>query len=556
MVKVLGFGGSGHDWSVAAMENGKLLCAIAEERTSRKKYGIGTDLRRPSALTEVLNFTDWEQEDVDYAIACDLVPLPMVVPFRNKLTRIRHHYAHALSAFSGSGFQECAILIADHSGSPVTGNFSGVSRQVETITGWIGTDSGIELIFEVSGTHHLNVQKTLDYYQHAFVDNSLGEIYYQTSKALGFITGSNGNSVSDDGKTMGLSSFGSDRLISEFRSLYEFRSGSKPNFELRSSDLCNWLQSHIGDTKSCDFQCQADVAAAVQAGIEEIILRLAQELRNLTGLDNLALAGGCALNCKANRRLATESEYKNIFVFPAAGDDGIAIGCAVFGSMKYDIGTKDVCDAIPFLGTSNPEAVTLDEATIISLVNKLENGEIVAWFEGRSEFGPRALGHRSILADPRSLDIKTRLNAITKRREGFRPFAPAILASAVDDVFDLPKSAWPLARFMLTTAPVRPEWKDRIPAVLHVDKTARPQIVEGEKYPTLHKILTLWNERTGVPLLLNTSFNRAGEPIVESESDAINCYRSTDIDHLYLNGVYFEKQPKTLKLGKKEANGL
>ena len=277
------------------------------------------------------------------------------------------------------------------------------------------------------------------------------------------------------------------------------------------------------------------------------MLHIARHARSRIDSPNLCLAGGVALNAVANTRLAEAGLFDHIWVQPAAGDAGGAVGAALWA-------WHDVLDQPrtprPFtcgLGRSWPEATTtalledlrapreaLDDSWLERVVDDLEGGAVVGWFQGSAEYGPRALGHRSILADPRGADTKDRVNARIKFREAFRPFAPAVTAEAAHHYFDIHPSLAGPVRHMVATATVRPEHRELLAAVTHVDGSARVQVVHAADNPHFHALLTAFGARTGVPILLNTSFNLKGDPIVDTPIDAVAVLYSSDLDALYI----------------------
>jgi len=304
-----------------------------------------------------------------------------------------------------------------------------------------------------------------------------------------------------------------------------------------------------------------DMARRIQHDTEEVLLARARRLHERTGHRNLTLAGGVALNCVANGRIARETPFENVYIQPAAGDDGVAIGCALYGWMAILGQSRRWTMTHPYLGVPYDESrvekalagvgVRLTSArrrtsdVTGTAADLLAKGRVIGWFQGGSEFGPRALGNRSILADPRKEGMQDHVNARVKHRQGFRPFAPSVLAEHADAYFvgvqDSP--------FMLLAAAVRPEKRDLIPAVTHVDGTARVQTVHRETNPRYHALLSAFYARTGVPVLLNTSFNDRGEPIVETPADAVATYLATDLDALVLHDQIVEKRAlhKTLR---------
>jgi carbamoyltransferase len=297
-----------------------------------------------------------------------------------------------------------------------------------------------------------------------------------------------------------------------------------------------------------------DMAWRVQDDTEKVLLERAKWLRETTGARNLCMAGGVALNCVANGRIQREAGFDNVWVQPAAGDDGIAIGCAYYGYLEILKKPRSFVMDHAFLGrpyrddvaraaANKPlvrvRTVTTDCANICAETAKLlAEGHVFGWFQGGSEFGPRALGNRSIIADPRRPEMKDKLNSRVKHRQAFRPFAPVILAERVDEVFEGAEES----PYMLLVKRVRPEWKDRIPAIVHVDGTARIQTVRETQNARLYRLLKEFEAITGVPVLVNTSFNVKGEPIVETPEDAIACFLNTGMDYLALHDMLLGKQ--------------
>ena len=284
-----------------------------------------------------------------------------------------------------------------------------------------------------------------------------------------------------------------------------------------------------------------------------MLLKRAIWLREATGAKNLCMAGGVALNCVANGRIVREAGFEKVWVQPAAGDDGIAIGCAYYGYLAILKKQRSSVMQHAYLGAAytdeNARAaarkflVRLQTMTTPSknicrdTARLLAAGHVFAWFQGRSEFGPRALGNRSILADPRHADMKDKLNKRVKHRQAFRPFAPVVLAERANEIFEGDEES----PFMLLVKRVRPEWKDKIPAIVHVDGTARVQTVRRDQNERLYGLLEEFDAITGVPVLLNTSLNVKGEPIVETPADALACFLGTGIDYLALHDMLIAK---------------
>jgi carbamoyltransferase len=296
-----------------------------------------------------------------------------------------------------------------------------------------------------------------------------------------------------------------------------------------------------------------DVAWRVQDDTEKVLIERARWLRETTGAKNLCIAGGVALNCVANGCIVREAGFDNVWIQPAAGDNGIAIGCAYYGHLAIQKRTRTFVMKHALLGVDYKDNDVRNAANRLLLSRKtfngpgrsicsetaklLSEGNVFGWFQGGSEFGPRALGNRSILADPRRAEMKDKLNKRVKFRQAFRPFAPIVRYERAKDIF-VGEDESP---FMLRAKHVRAEWKDRIPAIVHVDGTARVQTVRREHNERMYDLLTEFEKLTGVPLLVNTSFNIKGEPIVETPRDAVNCFLYTGIDYLALHDMLVSK---------------
>ena len=269
---------------------------------------------------------------------------------------------------------------------------------------------------------------------------------------------------------------------------------------------------------------------------------------------HLCVAGGVALNCVANGRIVREAGYDNVWIQPAAGDDGIAIGCAYYGHLAILKKPRSFVMQHAYLGREYRAAemraaagkkmislqttLTASQDICAEAARLLSQGYVLGWFSGRSEFGPRALGNRSIIADPRTAEMKDKLNRRVKHRQAFRPFAPIVLADRAQDVFEGAEES----PYMLLVKRVRPQWRDKVPAIVHVDGTARVQTVRREHNERLYRLLEQFASLTGVPVLLNTSFNVKGEPMVETPEDAIKCFLGTGIDYLVLDDFVMAKR--------------
>jgi carbamoyltransferase len=355
------------------------------------------------------------------------------------------------------------------------------------------------------------------------------------------------------GEVMGLAPYGRPNAVKSFLAM--------DNGELGVTDWDREFDKPFMVDRDRNWEASSsvkhweDMAWRVQDDAENVLLARAKWLRETTGARNLVMAGGVALNCVANGRIAREAGFDNVWIQPAAGDDGNAIGCAYYGYLAIQKNPRSFVMKHAFLGrpysdgevdaaVSKPlvrlqASAKRSDDICVEAAKLLSEGNVFGWFQGRSEFGPRALGHRSILADPRQAEMKDKLNKRVKHRQAFRPFAPIVLAERAHEIFDGDQDS----PFMLMAKNVKPEWRDRIPAVVHVDGTARVQMVRPEHSERLYRLLREFDALTGVPVLVNTSFNVKGEPIVETPQDALNCFLATGIDYLAMNDLLIEKRP-------------
>lgn len=436
---------------------------------------------------------------------------------------ITHHLCHAASAFFRSPFQEAAILTVDGYGERSSTQLSH------------GRGTQIEVLQDIDFPH------------------SLGSVYAAVTQYLGFQP-NNG-----EGKVMGLAAYGRPGFEDAMRELVR---PTQDAFEVDLRYFSYYLER--GQRYSDAFvqrfgpprgksepleQRHMDIALALQTAIEEVVLHLARRARQLTGARDLTMAGGVALNCVANGLVAREAGFDSLFVHPAAGDSGTALGAALWLSHAI-LGLPRPTDepATDYLGPG------FDDATIESELQRaripyrrcedvaseaaqeLAEGRIVGWFQGRAEYGPRALGNRSILADPRRPEMKDQLNARVKFREPFRPFAPSVLEERTGELFE--QSA--PSPFMLQVYFTREDKVDTIPSVTHIDRGARVQTVSRRDNPRYHALIGAFAELTGVPCVLNTSFNIRGEPIVHNVADALKCFFTTDMDVLFVGDFRVE----------------
>jgi carbamoyltransferase len=560
---VLGISCYYHDAAAALLRDGEIVAACQEERLSRKKHDSGFPAR---AVKYVLREAGIGPEQLDAVGFYDkpllkfermlstyiatfprsfgsfrkAMPLwiheklwvPSLIPkelrpYRGPILFAEHHMSHAASCFLVSPFEEAAILTVDGVGEWATASF-GVGR---------GTD--IELFKEIRFPH------------------SLGLLYSAFTYYLGFKVNS------AEYKVMGLAPYGKpvhfDRIMKDMVSLNE--DGSfKLNMKYFSYDygltMTNGQFNEFfgGPPRKPETwmtEREFDIAASVQKVCEEVVLRMVNYIHKETGLSNLCMAGGVALNCVANGRVIRETPMKNLFVQPAAGDAGGAVGVAHYLYNTLEKKPRGRSWTHAYLGPEYKDAEIKEyldgQGAKYSVLGAAElprrtaeilaEGNVVGWYQGRMEFGPRALGGRSILADPRDPKMRDTLNMKIKFREGFRPFAPSVLADKASEWFDIECDS----PYMLLVAQVR-EGKKVIPSVTHVDGSARLQTVTREESPLYYDVIRAFGDITGVPIVINTSFNVRGEPIVCTPHDAYLCFMRTNMDHLVLGSYLLDKK--------------
>lgn len=586
---VLGLSFDFHDAAASLLVDGEIVAAVEEERLSRVKH----DARLPELATAAcLEIAGLAATDVDDVVFYEK---PLMVAARFLATKqrqgprsvrsftrdapkvlgsnlmagyrvgrllqrlgarrpprlqfVEHHMSHAASAFYPSPFERAAVLTIDGVGEWATATIGhGIGREISLLE---------ELRFP----------------------NSVGLIYSFVTAFCGF------RPNDDEYKVMGLAPYGEPRFAERLAEVVQRADDGSIRVDGRTLD---WFAPRAltgkrladlfdGPPRDPDGELttrEADLAASVQQLTEEVVLALGARARELTEEDNVCLAGGVALNCVANGRLLREGPFSSMWVQPAAGDAGGSLGAALAywhqalasdrtvvegqdsmsGSfLGQDVSPAEVDAALDARGLTGRRIDDVDELAR-EVAERIADGAIVGWFRGRMEFGPRALGHRSLLADPRSADVRHRLNAITKGRESFRPFAPAVLADRAAEWFDLDQSS----PYMLIVAPVRDDKRtdvevepddfgergdvvrSEIPACTHVDWSARVQTVSAEANPDLHRLITAFERATGCPMVVNTSFNRAGEPVVATPDQAIASAGAGRVDLLVLGDVLVE----------------
>jgi carbamoyltransferase len=464
----------------------------------------------------------------------------------NKVVTVSHHVAHAYSAFAACPFDEGVVMVVDGVGSYCAD--IGEKDQLTESVNPLARES--ESYYKFSGSKLEALKKVWLNPERGFLSDE-----FFNMKGLGAMYSRVSSYIFADwnkcGEVMGLAPYGRPAQVSRLVTLQ--------NGALEVPDWTDEFdRPYLADAKekwddSPAMQHWQDLAWRIQDDTEEVLIKRAIWLRETTGAKNLCLSGGVALNCVANGRIAREAGYDKVWIQPAAGDDGIAIGCALYGHLAIQKKPRSFVMEHAFLGVpySDEEADKAadkwlvkreifdgpGESICVETAKVLADEKIVGWFRGRSEFGPRALGNRSIIADVRKAEMKDILNKRVKHRQAFRPFAPIILAERVNDVFEASGES----PFMLVAMQVRPEWRDKVPAIVHVDGTARVQTVRREENERLYQLLKEFEALTGVPVLLNTSFNVKGEPIVETPDDAMECFLTTGIDVLVMHDLLVEK---------------
>jgi carbamoyltransferase len=583
-----------HDAAAVVLKDGVLVAAAEEERFTRIKHDYGFPKNAIRFCLEQAGITG---ADLDYAVFFEK-------PFR-KLDRIlmmtlqtypkswkvfresmitwmvdklwvattlqeeigiekekvlfsEHHLSHAASAYLCSPFEESAILTVDGVGEWVTATY-GVGR---------GND--------------IKLHKQMEF------PHSLGLLYSAFTAFLGFEVNEG------EYKVMGMAPYGEPRYVDKvwkvvrqnqdgsfcldmdyfsfhhsttdtyskkFVQLFGEPRPSKMLFFTEGTGFPKYFGTPPGNYKELSKQNQhyADIAASVQKVTEELLLGMAKHLKQTTGLSRLCMAGGVALNSVANTRILKESGFDELYVQPSSGDGGGALGAALWVYNTLLGKPRNFCMEHAYWGRSNSEGEIGDflrqnniphqrydneDQLLDQVVQQLTSGKVVGWSQGRFEWGPRALGSRSILADPRNPDMKDIVNSKIKFREPYRPFAPSVLAESAEKYFELPNALkHSPARYMLYVVPVRPSQQATLPAITHVDGTGRLQTVFREQSPRYYKLIERFGQATGVPVVLNTSFNLKGEPIVNTPANAFNTFSKSEMDALVLENFIVDKSP-------------
>lgn len=488
-------------------------CHFTRERVAARLEGVArhVDATQRAAIAEEYERA-YENRVAPHVVRSQLETIADVPIPEDRFVSVRHHLAHAAGAFYSSGFEHAAWLVLDGYG------------ETDSSTWGVASEEGIRL----TGSTPL--------------PTSLGVLYQVMSVYLGFRV------FGDEYKVMGLSAYGDPcRYRAVFDELVQLQpDGTFETENLVQPSLDEWLSQRFGEIpdKGAYSRKAADIAAALQSKIEETVLHVVAHLRDRFGLDRLCVSGGVGLNACANGAIVKSGLIDRLFVQPAASDDGASLGAATYAHRRLsDTGVSTIDHT--YWGPSYEDAVIRDALARedglqweragdaeLEAARLLAQDKIVGWFQGRMELGPRALGARSILANPCSVAIRDEINARVKGREPFRPFAPSVLDEEAVSFFELPDRT--AAPFMIVTFQTRESVRGQIPGVVHVDGSARVQTVREEDNPRFHRLLRHFHALSGIPVLLNTSFNRAGEPIVCSPGDAVQCFLRSGLDALVI----------------------
>jgi carbamoyltransferase len=567
-MKILGVSAHYHDAAAALVVDGLPVAAVQEERLSRRKNDAAFPM---GAIEWCLDQASLQPEDLDAVVFYERPMLKFDRILTSALRAFPHGrraFAHAMKNTLGEkawvrglitaqlGVRRDRILFTEHHQSHAAAAFlTAPTRRAAILTTdgvgeWATTTVG-------RGERPADGPTRIILDREVRFPHSLGMFYSTFTAYLGFAINEG------EYKVMGLAAYGRPSMVDQVRKVlrrtpdgafaldldyFEFHTSVTRSFSRRFVDLFGppRLAHEPIDLETAEGRRFADIAASAQQVLEEILVDLTRNLKRETGLPDLCLGGGVALNGVANTRILAESGFERLFVPSAPGDAGSALGAALYADrIHFGNRDRDVPDH-PFWGPELDEAdlarlagedglpfQTLDEQVLIDLtVEDLATGRVVGWMDGALEFGPRALGHRSILTAPHDLAMRDRLNRDIKYREEFRPFAPVVPIEAADRFFVLPPGGARLARFMSGVFPVRAEWRERLAAVTHVDGTARVQVLERDMAPRLHDLLLAYGRRSGVPVLLNTSFNLAGEPIVNRVVEGYSTFRRSGVDVL------------------------
>jgi carbamoyltransferase len=552
----------GQDSAAALYVDGELIAAAAEERFNRRKhsgdfpiraieYCLGEAGLSIGDIDEIVHSFDYRPYQGLYSLDPTTAELYREVFSREAVLRttakyldgypaerikhLEHHLAHAASALFCSGWDECLVIVVDGMG------------EVQSSSIYHAKAGALKRLCRISAR------------------DSIGILYSLVTLHLGF------DFNSDEYKIMGLAPYGNPE---RFRRFFEDAVNLNPDGTIsipllhlnksrdeRENYLATrtYLREHLVKARRPDDEItddHRDAAAALQRCLDRVMLHMCGHFGRQTGLRRLALAGGVALNCTANGKLLQSEMFDELFVQPAAGDDGTALGAAAFRTAALG-SLRNVRIPTPFYGPApKPSEIrsaidrfsdsievfeydTLSDASA-QAARLIADGRVIGWYRGRMEFGPRALGHRSILADPGDPEMRDRVNSMVKMREAFRPFAPAVSLREANRWFEIPNGSD--LRYMITTVDVREEYRQDLPAITHVNGSARLQTVSPEDNAEFHRLLDAVGQQTGRELVLNTSFNVKGQPIVNTPEEALSTFLSCGIDYLFLDNALIRRK--------------
>ena len=557
----------GHDAAAALVCSGKIVAAAAEERFNRKKQSASFPVHainwclaqaglRVSDLDAIVHGFDYEPYREIYSLdpvtrefyhtvlshealasltRRDLKDFPL-----DRLHHVPHHHAHAASAYYTSGWDECLVVVVDAMGEAHgTSVFEGRDGQLDRVAAFSAQDS-------------------------------IGIIYSLITLHLGF------DFNSDEYKIMGLAPYGDPARFRDFfaKEVVLRDDGSIRIPLLRLNKTRDERENYLASRDYLNRNLiparppageitdeHRDLAAALQECLNHVLLHICGSFGEATGNAHLALAGGVALNCTANGHLLRSGLFDDLYVQPASGDDGTALGAALYYAAQNGA-VANVRMPVPLLGPAYDDAAVQAalapfaaeievrkfgsmEETCAAAAELIADGRVLAWSRGPMEFGPRALGNRSILADPGHPEMRDRINAMVKKREAFRPFAPAVSLEEVDRWFDVASSTE--LPYMITIVDVREQWRAALPAITHVNGSARVQTVSARDNPAFHHLLQAVGKKTGRQMVLNTSFNVKGQPIVNTPTEAIETFLGTGIDCLFLENHLVTSRKRPLK---------
>lgn len=521
-----------HDASACLLCNGEIIVAIEKERLSREKHDLGTN-GVEDVINYCLSYEGITIKDIRHIVICDIDNIFNEIVVSKKETRITHHLAHAWASVGLSNFKDSCVLVLDGEGSKV----KELDPEEKSVC-----DFKEDFYAEKESCYYFSngKMKPIKKWTSArgndskfFGTDTIGSTYLFLSQYFY-------KKEFQEFKVMGLSSYGKYR--EKYSYIYKYLDHGKVYID---PDWIFNLKNIEKNNIDNNFNEYADLAKSIQIMLEKSVIHKAKWLKETNLSENLCYSGGVSLNCVANSELKKNEIFKNVFIPFGSGDSSISIGCAFYGYYHL-LGNKKKNNSIsPFLGREYKKnkikkdiknyedlgIITSSKMSIKDTANKINNNNIIAWFQGRSEFGPRALGNRSILANPMDINTRNTINNKVKFREEYRPFAPVVLEEHAEDWFE---EIFIEDHYMQSVAKVRSEKRKIIPSVTHIDNTARVQIVTKKTNSKLYDLINEFYNLTGVPILLNTSFN-IQEPIVETPFEALKTFTSSRIDNLIIN---------------------